>query len=77
MIESFLDDRMPRETWEDGLFVVKLLMACYMSAEERRKLTFPPDGLENFIPEVAKGKWNPRGDITASSKGIRLCKQKN
>ena len=53
---------------EDGLFVVKLLMACYMSAEEGKKLKFPPEGLEEFIPKVAKGIWNPRNNIKVVSK---------
>lgn len=68
MVESFLDNRMPEETWEDGLFVVKLLMACYMSAEEGKKLEFPPEGLEEFIPKVAKGTWKPRNNIKVVSK---------
>ena len=38
-------------------------MACYISAEEGKKLKFPPEGLEEFIPKVAKGTWNPRNDI--------------
>jgi len=63
MVESFLQKKMPRENWEDGLFVVKLLMSCYMAAGKGRKLKFPLAGLENFIPQVAKGKWNPRSVI--------------
>ncbi len=60
MIESFLDGRMPRETWEDGAFVVELLMACYMAAEKGKRLRFPPRGLEDFVPKVARGTWNPK-----------------
>lgn len=59
MVESFLDGRMPRETWEDGVFVVELLMACYMAAEKGKKLRFPPKWLEEFVPKVAQGIWNP------------------
>ncbi|MBA7501778.1 hypothetical protein ES706_00353 [subsurface metagenome] len=60
MVESFLDGKMPRETWEDGAFVVELLMACYMAAERGKKLKFPPKGLEKFVPQVAKKTWKPR-----------------
>lgn len=60
MVESFLDGKMPRETWEDGAFVVKLLMASYMAAERGKKLKFPPKGLRDFIPKVAQGSWNPK-----------------
>ena len=45
MIESFMDEKMPRENWNDSLFVVKLLMTCYMSAE-KGKLSFPLSKLE-------------------------------
>jgi len=66
MVESFLDGRMPRETWEDGAFVVELLMACYMAAERGKKLRFPPKGLEEFVPKVAQGTWNPKSAEEAS-----------
>jgi hypothetical protein len=54
---------MPRENWHDGLFVVKMMMACYMSAEVKKKLKFPPPGLEEFIPKVATGTYNPRSAL--------------
>lgn len=60
MVESFLNDKMPRETWEDGAFVVELLMTSYMAAEKGKKLKFPPKGLEKFVPKVAQGTWNPK-----------------
>ena len=63
MVESFINEKMPRENWNDGLFVVKLLMTCYMSAERGKKLSFPPSGLENFTPKVAQGTWTPRDII--------------
>lgn len=59
MVESFLNEKMPRETWKDGVFVTELLMACYMAAEENVKLHFPPPNLQDFIPEVVQGTWNP------------------
>ena len=45
--------------FDDGLEVVRLLMAAYQSAEQRRTLEFPPPGLERFVPDVAKGTWRP------------------
>ena len=59
MIQSFLDQKRPRENFEDGVRVSALLMAAYMSAEQERTLAFPPPGLEEFVPAVARGAWNP------------------
>ena len=39
--------------------VVELLMTAYMSAEQGRTLPFRPEGLDTFVPAVAKGTWNP------------------
>ncbi len=60
MVESFLEGRRPEENFSDGLNVTELLMAAYLSLEKGKTLTFPPAGLENFIPAVAKGQWNPK-----------------
>jgi predicted dehydrogenase len=57
---AFLGKEAPRLTFDDGLEVVRLLMAAYQSAEEGRTLPFPPPGLDQFIPAVAQGKWRPR-----------------
>jgi predicted dehydrogenase len=59
MVESFRAGAMPRETWADGLDVVRTLMACYQAAEEERTLEFPPAGLDAFVPAVARGAWRP------------------
>jgi len=59
-VRAFLRNEMPALTFEDGLEVVKLLMAGYFSAEQRRTIDFPPEGLETFIPSVARGAWQPR-----------------
>ena len=59
MVRCFLDGEMPDETWDDGLFITKILMSLYMSAEKNKKLEFPPKGLEEFVPKVAKGTWKP------------------
>ncbi|MBC8215635.1 MAG: Gfo/Idh/MocA family oxidoreductase [Candidatus Marinimicrobia bacterium] len=60
MVESFLAGKRPSENFSDGLEVTKLLMTAYMSAEQNKTITFPPDGLDDFIPSVAKGNWNPK-----------------
>ncbi|MEM3640825.1 MAG: Gfo/Idh/MocA family oxidoreductase [Candidatus Bathyarchaeia archaeon] len=65
MVESFINGKMPRENWNDGLLVVKILMTCYMSAEKGKKLSFPPNGLEDFTPKVVQGTWKPRDIINA------------
>jgi predicted dehydrogenase len=55
----FLTDEQPLLTWDDGLEVVKILMAAYLSAEQGRTVEFPPKGLADFVPAVAQGKWAP------------------
>jgi len=55
----FLAGEQPLLTWDDGVEVVKLLMAAYMSAEQGKTLDFPPPGLAEFVPAVAKGTWSP------------------
>ena len=59
MARAFLRGEKPMLTFEDGVEVVQILMAAYMSAEMGRTLEFPPKGLESFVPAVAKGAWNP------------------
>lgn len=59
MVDSFLRGQVSEESWEDGLLVTQLLMSCYMSAEKKRKIQFPPPGLEDFVPQVAQGVWDP------------------
>jgi predicted dehydrogenase len=55
----FLGKEKPRLTFDDGIEVVELLMAAYMSAERGRTVDFPPKRLAEFVPAVAKGKWKP------------------
>jgi predicted dehydrogenase len=59
MARAFLSGEKPMLTFDDGVEVVKILMAAYMSAEAGRTLDFPPAGLESFVPAVAKGSWKP------------------
>ncbi|HVH67908.1 MAG TPA: Gfo/Idh/MocA family oxidoreductase [Gemmatimonadales bacterium] len=58
-VRVFLKGEKPELTFDDGLEVVKLLMTAYQSAEQGKTLDFPPPGLENFVPAVAKGTWRP------------------
>jgi len=59
-VRVFLGKEQPLLTWDDGLEVVQILMTAYKSAESGRTLDFPPRGLDQFVPAVASGTWNPR-----------------
>jgi predicted dehydrogenase len=59
MVQSFLAGKRPDENFSDGIAVTELLMTAYMSAEQDKTIQFPPPGLDDFIPAVAKGEWNP------------------
>jgi predicted dehydrogenase len=61
-VRAFLGKEAPLLTFDDGLEVVKILMAAYQSAEQGKTLAFPPRGLDKFVPAVAQGKWNPRSE---------------
>lgn len=56
---AFLRGEKPMLTFDDGVEVMQILMAAYMSAEKGRTLAFPPRGLDRFVPQVAKGSWKP------------------
>ena len=60
MVESFLAGKRPDENFSDCVAVTELLMTAYMSAEQDKTIKFPPPGLDDFVPAVAKGKWNPK-----------------
>jgi predicted dehydrogenase len=60
MVESFLKGVRPKENFSDGVAVTELLMAAYMSAEKEITVKFPPPGLDDYVPLVAQGKWNPK-----------------
>ena len=60
MIQSFLKGVRPEENFSDGVAVTELLMAAYLSAETGKTVPFPPPGLDDFVPAVAKGTWNPK-----------------
>jgi predicted dehydrogenase len=58
-VRAFLGREAPRLTFDDGVEVVKLLMTAYRSAEEGRTLDYPPEGIRDFVPAVARGEWRP------------------
>jgi predicted dehydrogenase len=59
-VNAFLGRVKPMLTFNDGLEVVKLLMAAYQSAEEGRTLELPVSGIEEFKPAVARGTWKEK-----------------
>ncbi len=59
-VRVFLGKEEPRLTFDDGIEVVQILMTAYQSAEEGKTIDFPPRGLDEFQPAVARGKWKPR-----------------
>ena len=61
MVRAFLREETPDLTFDDGVEVVELLMTAYMSAEQGRTLPFRPEGLDAFVPAVARGTWKGRG----------------
>jgi predicted dehydrogenase len=54
---AFAEGRQPPLGFHAGRDVTDLLMACYMSAEQERSIEFPPAGLQDFVPAVARGTW--------------------
>ncbi len=59
-VRVFQGKEKPLLTFDDGLDVVRLLMAAYMSAEQGKTVAFPPRGVDSFVPAVAQGTWKPR-----------------
>jgi predicted dehydrogenase len=59
-VRVFLGKEKPLLTFDDGVEVVRMLMTAYQSAEQGRTLSFPPPGLDGFMPKVARGTWQPR-----------------
>jgi predicted dehydrogenase len=66
-VRVFLGKEEPRLTFDDGLEVVRILMAAYQSAEQGKTLSFPPKGLDKFVPAVARGEWKPESGNSKSS----------
>jgi predicted dehydrogenase len=60
-VRVFQGKEAPRLTFQDGVNVVTTLMTAYQSAEQGKTLSYPPRGIDKFVPAVAKGTWKPRG----------------
>ena len=60
MVQSFLKNLRPEETFDDGVAVTELLMAAYKSAEIDAAVEPEGASLDEFVPAVARGVWNPR-----------------
>ena len=58
-VRCFLEGRQPELDFHAGLEVVELLMTAYMSAEQGRTVAWKPEGLDSFVPAVARGRWRP------------------
>jgi predicted dehydrogenase len=58
-VRVFLGREKPLLTFDDGLEVVKVLMTAYKSAEQGRSIRFTSDGVDRFVPRVARGTWRP------------------
>lgn len=56
MVDAFRKGRRPRETFEDGVAVMVMLMALYRSAELGRVVNLPDAELERYIPPVARSE---------------------
>ncbi len=57
MVEAFRRGEEPLETFHDGVAVVEMLMALYRSAETGRTVHLPDEGLETYVPPVARGEY--------------------
>jgi predicted dehydrogenase len=64
MVQSFLQNKMPMENWHDGVAILEIIMACYMAAEKGKRLKFQPGSFDDYIPQPARGKWNPAENFT-------------
>jgi predicted dehydrogenase len=60
MVAAFRAGRRPDLTFDDGVEVVRLLMAAYKSAECGAAVDPSDPALEDFEPAVSRGTWRPR-----------------
>jgi predicted dehydrogenase len=60
MVRAFREGTKPEITFEDGVDVVRLLMAAYKSAETGRPVDPASPELVDFEPAVARGEWSPK-----------------
>ncbi len=60
MVRAFREGTRPEITFEDGVEVVRLLMAAYESAETGRTVDPTSPALVDFEPAVSRGEWSPQ-----------------
>jgi hypothetical protein len=72
-VRAFLGHQAPRLTFDDGVYVVELLMAAYQSVEQERTLAFPPERLEAFVPAVARGAWAQSAPARRGEREVRIA----
>ena len=58
-VRAFLGKEKPLLDFNDGVEVVRVLMAAYRSAEAGRTLDLEAENLDDFVPMVAQGTWRP------------------
>lgn len=58
-VRVFLGKEKPLLDFEDGVEVVRVLMAAYKSAELGRTVDLASESVEDFVPRVAVGEWAP------------------
>ncbi|MCR4267153.1 Gfo/Idh/MocA family protein [Nitratireductor sp. ZSWI3] len=56
MVECFRKGEEPLETFADGVAVMEILMALYLSAETGETVRFPNPDLETYVPLVARAR---------------------
>jgi hypothetical protein len=54
MVDAFRAGRSPRETFSDGVEVVRMIMGLYKSAELGCTVTFPDADLMLYVPKSAR-----------------------
>ena len=59
MVRAFREGRRPEITFDDGVDVVRLLMAAYKSAETGCPVDPASPDLVDFEPAVSRGEWRP------------------
>ena len=55
-VEAFRNGTPPMETFEDGVEVVRMLMALYRSAELGRTVRLDEENLDDYVPLVARAQ---------------------
>ncbi|WP_248515304.1 Gfo/Idh/MocA family protein [Salinarchaeum laminariae] len=59
VVDAFRDGENAREDLYDGLEVVELCMASYKAAEEGARIVLDDVDLEDYVPEPARGEFDP------------------